>query len=421
MGRLNVELYGSLLGRLTQEERGFLFEVEPSVFGRYPNNSTIMSVAVPLSLNYTAPQRKRYENFFAELLPEGRYFLWMKELMPPESRNTYGFLCTYGRDSAGALTIYDPDDPGSSRQATIERVNRQQVRYLFEHMPQEPLANAPVTGKIMLGGMQGKIVLARENNQWHRTHHGYPSTHILKPVVAKLPTLIYDEAFCMHLAQQVGLTPKAVWVEDFDGIDALVIERFDRDSSYPGGRIHQEDFNQALGARGDQKYQDAGGKVSAKRIAQTLARFGTEKDVSAFAAQLVFAVAVGNLDMHAKNISIFHYPDATIALTPIYDVVPLRHQNTDERMALAIGGEYVHANISLARMVTELVSWKSESFTDELTAKSFIEEKLVLFLEALESIPLHEKAFPMLRETITLFITRLLSGKPTGKLDSKIR
>jgi len=219
----------------------------------------------------------------------------------------------------------------------------------------------------------------------------------------------------MQLAQKVGLTAHPVWIESFDGLDALVIERFDRDMSVIGGRIHQEDFNQALGAHGDQKYQEAGGKVNAKRIAQTLERFGSVHDVEAFAAQLLFAVAIGNLDMHAKNIGIFHFPDATIRLVPTYDQVPLCHQNTDGRMALAIGGEYVHANINKAHIRSELLSWKSARFTSEKAVDIFIENHLELFQGALDDVVLHGQAYPLLKETIAKYIVRLLSGKPAGK------
>jgi len=53
-------------------------------------------------------------------------------------------------------------------------------------------------------------------------------------------------------------------------MDALVIERYDRINEKRDERLHQEDFNQILGARGSEKYQEYGGKASAKRIAQTL-------------------------------------------------------------------------------------------------------------------------------------------------------
>jgi len=414
MTGLNVELYGVLLGTLAPQGRNVEFATVPSVFEHYPVASTIMSLAVPLSLRYTAPQRRRANNFFAELLPEGRNLRWLAQTLPPEERGTYGLLRRYGKDSAGALVIYDPEDPTPAKPPQTEELSGSQVRRLLENMPQEPLANAPLSGKTSLGGVQGKIVLVREGGSWYRAQYGRPSTHILKPNVPEFPTMIYDEAFCMQMAFEAGLTSHRVWIEGFDGLDALVIERFDRDPAMPTGRIHQEDFNQALGARGDEKYQEVGGKVTARRIAQALGRFGSQGDVEAFAAQLVFAVAIGNLDMHAKNVSVFHFPDATVRLTPPYDQVPLRHQNTDGRMALAIGGEYMHANLTRQHIATELLSWGQAAFSHEAPCNAFIDGCLEAYGAALETVPLDGKAYPHLREMLALFISRLLSGKPAG-------
>ena len=414
MSRLNVELYGTVLGTLTQKEKWFDFEVSHGAFERYQLSSTIISLAVPLNLRYTASQKKRSGNFFAEFLPEGRNYEWLAQSLPYSERTLYGMLRKYGKDIAGALTIYDPEDPVYPVKAETELVDGKNIRYLLEHMPQEALANSPDSGKTSLGGVQGKIVLAKKGASWYRVHNGYPSTHILKPVVPEYPTLIYDEAFCMQMAYISGLTRHPVWIENFDGADALVIERYDRNNNPEGGRVHQEDFNQALGAHGLEKYQEYSGKVSARRIAQTLARFGAEEDVAKFASQLVFAVAIGNLDMHAKNVSILHFPDETIALAPTYDQVPLRHQTTDGRMALAINGEYRHANISLPDIVAELASWCCGSFSDEAKTVTFINKCLETYRNALNDTLPNEKAYPDLKEDISSFITNLLSGNVTG-------
>jgi len=137
--------------------------------------------------------------------------------------------------------------------------------------------------------------------------------------------------------------------------------------------------------------------------------------VTAFARQLVFAAAIGNLDMHAKNISIFHYPDASVALTPAYDQVPLRHQNTDGRLALALGGEYVHANLTKAHIAAELLSWESRAFANGAEVDSFVESFLEHCLSALEEVPPVMGAYPLLVESIKSFAANLLTGKPTGK------
>jgi serine/threonine-protein kinase HipA len=171
-----------------------------------------------------------------------------------------------------------------------------------------------------------------------------------------------------------------------------------------------------LGAHGSEKYQEYGGKVSAKRIAQTLARFGNRKDVLGFASQLIFAIAIGNLDMHAKNISILHLPDEKIRLAPTYDQVPLRHQNTDGKMALAINGKYLHANISIIDIVAELTSWKSLGFSDKADVTFFVENCLVSFQEVLNKATLDNRAYPYLKIEILSFIACLLSGKEIGKV-----
>ena len=414
MSKLNVELYGTILGTLSRNEKWFDFEVDINVFEKYQLLSTIMSLSVPLKLRYTNAQKKRCANFFAELLPEGRNFDWLAQTLPQGDRTLFGMLRKYGKDIAGALTIYDPEDPASHAKPESEPVDGVKIRYLLENMPHAALANSSVSGKTSLGGVQGKIVLAKKDAAWHRAHNGYPSTHILKPVVRDYPTLIYDEAFCMQMAYSSGLTEHPVWIECFDGADALVIERYDRNKDTEGDRLHQEDFNQALGARGSEKYQEYGGKVSAKRIAQSLVRFGNGKDVKRFASQLIFAIAIGNLDMHAKNVSILHHPNETITLSPTYDQVPLRHQNADGKMALAIGGEYVHANLSLMEIVSELTSWQCDAFPDDSEAIAFVKSCLETYENALYNNIASDRAYPKLKSEISLFISNLLSGKRIG-------
>ena len=416
MSLLNIDLYGTLLGTLSEAGNRMEFAVDPGAFTKYQLSSTIMSLAVPLNLRYTAAQRRRADNFFKELLPEGRNFEWLQSTLPRSERTSYGMLRKYGKDIAGALAIYDPEDPVSFDKAISEPVDENGIRYLLEHMPQAPLANAPDTGKTSLGGVQGKILLAKKGPAWYRVHNGYPSTHILKPVVPEYPTMIYDEAFCMQMAYNSGLTRHPVRIENFSGADALVIERYDRNDEAAGGRVHQEDFNQILGAHGSEKYQEYGGKVTAKRIAQTLDRFAGSADVEGFASQLIFAVAIGNLDMHAKNVSILHHPDESVELAPTYDQVPLRHQNTDGKLALAIAGEYAHANVTTADIAAELASWHYHGFSDAEKTLDFIKACLDNYMIALNNTTPDDKAYQGLKSDISSFIENLQSGKSAGRL-----
>jgi len=143
-------------------------------------------------------------------------------------------------------------------------------------------------------------------------------------------------------------------------------------------------------------------------------RFCGEDDVKKFASYLIFATAIGNLDLHAKNVSVLHLPDESAALAPTYDQVPFHHQNTGGRMALSIGGEYVHKNLSLANIVSELNSWECPCFSDKKETAAFIKTCLQTGAEALEATALHAKAYPRLKEDISSFISNLLSGKRIG-------
>jgi HipA-like protein len=107
VNKLVVELYGSVLGALSQNHGRFSFEVDPAVFHKYSASSTIMSLSVPLNLHYTSLQKRRADVFFSELLPEGRNYEWMLKYLPRGEQTPFGMLRKYGRDIVGALLIYD--------------------------------------------------------------------------------------------------------------------------------------------------------------------------------------------------------------------------------------------------------------------------------------------------------------------------
>jgi serine/threonine-protein kinase HipA len=120
--------------------------------------------------------------------------------------------------------------------------------------------------------------------------------------------------------------------------------------------------------------------------------------------------------MHAKNVSILHLPDDSIKLTPAYDHVPLRHQNTDSKMALAIDGEYFHANVTMKKVATEMVSWRCRSFPKEPEAVAFIERFLDNCRVAMGKAMPGDKAYPRLVADINMFISNLLDGKSVGRV-----
>lgn len=409
MGELRVELYGHLVGWLTGADwRSFDFRTDRSAFDHFDLGSTILSESVPLDLVASRGRASRRRNYFAELLPEGRILANLAARVGVLEFDVISLLSHFGRDVAGALQIWDPERPSEPRRPRTEQLTAQGVRDLLLATSAEPLGNSPLSGKTSLAGVQDKIVLARIDDAWHRVHDGYPSSHIVKPESRDHPTVIYDEEYGARAARALGLSSTATWLEDFAGVPALVIERFDRAATAPTGRIHQEDMNQALGAHGNEKYQEWGGKVSLRRVAEVLRRNGDSDSVERLLVMTVLAVVVGNLDLHAKNLSLLHLPDGTSELAPAYDVVPMRHHQTDGRMAMSVNGIYRHAELSLPDLVAEAMSWRMRA-PEPVIART---------LEALEAFSTSEepdpRAHPALGRDVQRFTRRLLTGKPVG-------
>ncbi|MFW6599449.1 type II toxin-antitoxin system HipA family toxin [Propionibacteriaceae bacterium Y2011] len=272
-------------------------------------------------------------------------------------------------------------------------------------MQQEPLGNRPVDGKTSLAGVQDKIVLARGNGTWLRVFDGYPSTHILKPTQADRPTMIHDEEYGLRLARSAGVSTFASWVEEFDGVEALVIERYDRRGCR---RLHQEDLAQALGIGGNEKYQRVGGRASFARIASVLTEHADRDSLERLARMVTYAVAIGNLDLHAKNLSLLHAADGAITLAPGYDLVPMVHQPEDGELALAVNGTYRHASITRQDLVEEVRSWgvRSSSTLVDLTLQQ------VRVCVGSEVPP--PRAHPGLASVIARFVDNLLAGRAVG-------
>lgn len=407
--RLAVELYGVVVGHFDGKDSR-THDFIPTVDGieRFGTNSPALSVVLPM---VKVPQRthaQRRRNWFAELQPEGTLYDYMLTQAGLRRGDVPAFLARYGRDVAGAVQIWDVDDPTEPKVPGLVPVDEKQIRSLLDDPLATPLANEPVEGRSSLGGVQPKIVLVRTETGWARATGGYPTTHILKPELPDRPTLIFDEEYGARLARALRLAEYNTSIERFDGKSALVIERFDR---VGGRRVHQEDFSQALGASGNQKYQEVGGIASLRRIAETLQRHAQRDDLETLARMVTLSVAVGNLDMHAKNVGLLHPQNADIRVAPAYDVVPQAHLAGGEgTLALSINGEYRHSLVTQADLVAEFKSWGLRS-SDRHVDDALLE----LGSAAASHVPL-AGASPRLQDDVARFIGNLVAGRAAGAM-----
>lgn len=405
--RLAIELYGTVIGTLEgSDSRAFDFIATEDGIEKFGVNSPVLSVVVPLSDPLPRHHARRRRNWFNELLPEGDQLEFMLAQSGIRRGDTLRFLARYGRDVAGALQVWDTEDPTEPRTPSTSPTSIERVRELLESPMATPLANEPSHGKSSLPGVQPKIVLVRSKEGWAQALGGYPTTHILKPRLESKPTLIFDEEYGSRLARRLGLANFDTTIEDFNGLPAIVIERFDRKA---GSRVHQEDFSQALGASGSQKYQEFGGVVSLRRIADTLDRSAGAHDRKTLGRLVVFAVAIGNLDMHSKNIGLLHPDSGDVRLAPAYDVVPLVHQpGGDGRMALAVNKRYRHDQITRDDLVSELTGWGL------VEARKLIDDVLSELLVAIDSEDPLEGSSPIVQADIRRFVRNLIERRSAG-------
>lgn len=406
MNELKVELYGHPIGSLTATRADvFDFQTDDTTFEYFQLGSTILSESVPLLAVTRQGGRLRRQNYFTELLPEGRTLKNLADSIGAREDDAITLLSHFGRDVAGAVQIYDPTQPGEPRTPRTNKVTDGEISNLLKDTRGTPLGNKPLRGKTSLAGVQDKIVLAKIEGDWHQVLDGYPSTHILKPPSQEYPTTIFDEEYGSRLARAVGLVEYSTEFEDFNGLVALVIERFDRTNSFPPGRIHQEDMNQALGARSNQKYQEFGGLVSLRRIAEIFQKNGDLDSLTRLLKLNTLAVAIGNVDLHAKNISMLHFTNGDSSLAPAYDTVPLIHNpDSDKRMALAINGKYIHGQISSLDIIEEAKSWGMRN------PDSLVTETLDNILAAVRTEQPDFRASRDLNLMIRTFTENLLNG-----------
>ena len=173
---------------------------------------------------------------------------------------------------------------------------------------------------------------ARPDGSWGWPEGGAVSSHIIKPEPlgnAGVPHLIQTEHWAMTVASAAGLGAAKTTVESFDGRSALVVARYDRTPD--GGRLHQEDFCQALGLDPDAKYEST---IESERLGSRLRRLVSVAadralDPQAFRVDLLsavtFNVIIGNGDAHSKNYSLLLGRHGEVSLAPLYDTAPVMY------------------------------------------------------------------------------------------------
>lgn len=306
--RLNVWMNGSHVGVFTSLKRGVAFE--------YDWNAPRISFSLPKDGEW---REDAPENFLENLLPEsGAAKYAMMQAVGAKSQESFDLLENV--DSAGALVFSRSDEMPTIASVPPAEATDDEIATRIAAVKRTPdswfVRNKGA--RFSLAGAQGKFSLSRVGDEWVWPNGAVPSTHILKPAG------IYDadevEHATMMLSKMVGIETPESDIQEFNGQQTYIVERFDRriENGMPV-RLPMEDMVQALGLPSSEKY-----KVSAVDTLTTLrkmdpsGRLGEE-----WLRRLAFNVAVDNCDAHARNYSVMPTsPDGeSWKLSPAYDVM----------------------------------------------------------------------------------------------------
>lgn len=353
---LDVYLHEKLVGHLMQDDDGrMLFEYAQN----WLENPDAVPISQSLQLRTGTFTSKECRGFFAGILPEENKREVIARNLGISAKNDYAMLAKIGGECAGAITFVPAGERLEESHYEYRRLSDTELAQILRELPRRPLMAGEAGVRLSLAGAQDKIAICLSGNDISVPLRGAPSTHIIKPAIERFEGVVFNEAVCMTLAAKVGLPTARVRIGKVDGIDYLLIERYDRSRGQAGEilRLHQEDFCQALGIVPEKKYQSEGGP-SLVRCFELLRKVSKAPaiDLQRLLDAVIFNVLIGNNDAHAKNYSLLYNAGYSIRLAPLYDVIcTVHYPDLASHMAMKIGGESIPENLS-AKHFEELVS-----------------------------------------------------------------
>ncbi|MHC8494421.1 HipA domain-containing protein [Thalassospira sp. SM2505] len=344
------------VGVLNADDRGYMsFEYAPEWLAR----PTSYPVSQSIPLRKGPFDHTSIEPFFDGLLPDKKDVRrQIGELFDVAPTDEFGMLEHIGRDCAGALMLIHPDQQTISDNAKphLMPIAPDDLAHRIAELPQRPLFIDEDEVVLSLAGVNDKaaVYIDPDSGAISLPIGGYPSTHILKIDIERLPDSTRTEHFCLKLARTIGLDAAHTKIRIYNDRPVLFVTRFDRAYARTSDgvrvtRLHQEDFCQATGINPDLKYEKQGGPDLAAMFAMTKkAATVPARDIPKLLGFVIFNFLIGNPDAHAKNYSLIYRQNpksVQTAISPLYDVnngAAFRDcfKSQRPRLAQSIGGEF---------------------------------------------------------------------------------
>ena len=334
---LDVRLDGfdDPIGNLLRDEKGAMAFAYQS---HYLDNPDAIPLSLSLPLTDVPYEDQRARPFFDNLLQERDGPL--QKVIDREGlarSDVAGLLFHLGRDCPGSISVLPLGAPAAKVPGNFEtdyrRLDAAQVTRIVHSLHRRQRLPDETEDPSPLAGVQSKIALTilpdgafAEPLQGS----GAPTTHIVKVPDQAHPNDPHLELEALRLSAALGFDTVEATVQEFDGVSALIIRRFDRslDGENRIIRIHQEDFAQALGLPPSMKYERNGTedrRFDAEAINRVLdATNDPAGEKRNFVAATLFDLMIGNVDAHAKNFALLYEPAGGVRGAPRYDLMPNR-------------------------------------------------------------------------------------------------
>jgi serine/threonine-protein kinase HipA len=339
---LDVYLHGDRAGRLerkSQARLSFAYAADWIEAGQAP-------ISLSLPVRGPAFDHEECAPFFEGLLPEGDFLKAVSRTLHVSARNPFQLLAEIGGECAGAISVGPVGGPVPGQTAHPPRwLGDGELSKLLGDLPDRPLLGTidEEDGfRISLAGAQDKVGVLFDGARIGLGRGNPPSTHIVKAPIPRVDEAIANEAFCMTLAAHASLDAARAEPRCSGHHEYLLVHRYDRDESMePDGRLHQEDFCQALGVAPAVKYENEGGPNVAD-CARLIHRHSDApaRDIIVFLDALLFNFLIGNNDAHSKNYSLLLDGPGGIRIAPLYDLLSIAAiQGASRDLAMRYGGE----------------------------------------------------------------------------------
>jgi serine/threonine-protein kinase HipA len=318
------------------ERRRFVFQYEAEWIRQ--KGAVPLSLHLPLRAEIYPDDQSR--PFFSNLLPEAEIKRAIAQHLRISASNDFAMLTSIGGECAGAVSVL-PSGVTPAVKSGYRELNEEELHRIIIDLPRRPLMAGVEGMRLSLAGAQDKLPVYMEDDRIFIASGNAPSSHILKPPIRDLDDTIGNEAFCMMLAQTLGLPIPPVTIRR--GLDRIfIIARYDRSRNTDGRivRLHQEGFCQALGFLPDQKYESEGGPSLEQCFALLQGKsIRPAADRMALLRWTIFNFLIGNADARAKNLAML-FADRGPLLAPFYDLICTNiYPDLTERQAMRIGGE----------------------------------------------------------------------------------